>query len=279
MKKLIPFLILLSTPLIGQTLDTIDGIATSSLSKTDGQTIAGASGTSPGTTNLYGAWGFDDASGTMQDSHTTNNDITAQGTPNYSQTALTNGTSVYFDTGDSGYNIDDAGQEAGSNEFVVALALKLGSVAADEYIVSKWNPTGDQRSWLVRYNNTNSSFEFLLDGDGASGGEFSVETSTTVPDATSTFFLIASFDNSANTLDLWVSDDGAAWEKNTTSSVTSNPYDGTADFIFYGRPSAAHVGDGTVDDAFYWVGADVAFTDDNATWMLNGGSWRTYSDL
>ena len=40
MKKLIPFLILLSTPLIGQTLDTIDGIATSSLSKIDGQTVA-----------------------------------------------------------------------------------------------------------------------------------------------------------------------------------------------------------------------------------------------
>jgi hypothetical protein len=273
MKRLVGILLLLGVAL------TQSGSVTQYHAVVARKKAAGGGGTSPGTTNLYGAWSFDDASSPMQDSHTTNNDITGQGSPSYSQTALTNGTSVYFDTGDSGYNLDDAGQEAGSNDFVVALALKLGSTAGDEYIVSKWWPTGGNRSWLVRYNNTNSSFEFLLDGDGASGGEFSVETSTTTPDTTSTFLLIASFDNSANTLDLWVSDDGAAWEKNTTSSVTANPYDGSAGLHFFGRNSGTHVGDGTADDAFYWVGADVAFTDDNATWMLNGGSWRTYSDL
>lgn len=70
MKKLIPFLILLSTPLIGQTLDTIDGIATSSLSKIDGQTIAGGGSGAPawgtygtGTGEILFAWDGSSSSG------------------------------------------------------------------------------------------------------------------------------------------------------------------------------------------------------------------------
>lgn len=203
--------------------------------------LAGAACAQVATTNLQAYWKFDSAN-ILADAHgsntLTNNGTTGTTTGKINEAGSFNGTTQYLSIA------DNAALSMGDINFSVACWVYLSSTAADQYIVSKYTTTGNQREYAIQYVNATGSFRFLVSSAGTSGVLVDGPGSMT----TGTWYFVAGGHN-ATSNDIWISVNAAT---PVTASHSTGVFDGTSEVNIGARPTAASLLTGRVDEASIW---------------------------
>jgi hypothetical protein len=236
-------------------------------------------GTSPGTTNLLAWWSLDETSGTRQDSHTGNRDMSVQGTPSYTTgkknnagtIAVTNGAGSYFYCNDGGALNCNAGES-----ITVAGWMYFNSMPSNHgYPVTRWGNGGPNTDWaFVVPNNGALTFSVGRDPSNQSDAVLSAGTIT----SGAWYFFVGIFDHTVGTHGtVYVSANNgtkgstalpSAKRVGTVSAVAIGDLSHTA--IAYGNMA------GAVDEVCVY---QRVLTDDELAWLYNNGAGRAYSEL
>ena len=233
-------------------------------------------GTSPGTTNLLAWWSLDETSGTRQDSHTGNYDMSVQGTPSYTTgkkgnagtVAVVNGAGSYFYYSDSGNALDCP---AGSS-ITVACWVKLNNLPSNNaYPVSRWGSTGD---WTL---NINSNGALLAQAARSDGTETAQTANSSIASGT-WCFCVLKFDHTVGThgtVYASVNNGTPVSAALTTAKIAT-----AGVFLSIGDLGHTTVGYGNMSGAVDEVCVyGRALSDDELAWLYNEGAGRAYSEL
>lgn len=219
---------------------------------------------SPGTMGLVSWWALGEASGTRNDSHSTNH-LTPVATPGSATGKVGNALSLV---------------SASDQYLTIPAASQTGLGSAGSFAFGLWlKPTA--------YSATNTTF--ICSKRDGSAAEFTMTTSA--GSAILHFYLATGFSpqiSGAFAADTWmfvvvgynaatgnscISINGAA------PATAARTYAGTASAPFsigYDLSGGLPKWDGLIDEAFYYTRW---LTDDELTWLYNSGSGRTYTDL
>lgn len=173
-------------------------------------------------------WNLDESSGTRIDSPGSSN-LTENGTISSNATGGPDGgPCAIFDGGSANYLsiVDNAIVSVGDRDYSWAGWLYIDDLARLQTIMGKWTTTGNNREFIMDWQNGSTKMRLLSDADGATGNTTSMlETTTAVSQAT-WHFVVAWHDAAANTINMQF-DNGSI---NTLSTIGAGIHDGTAYF-------------------------------------------------
>lgn len=220
-------------------------------------------------TGLVSVW-LTDSSGLTTDLHGSNT-LTNSGV---SSTTLVQGDAGDFEASESDYEyITDASQSGLdlTSDMTVALWLRLES-QVQTALVSKWNGSGDQRSFFCEYDHPNTELRFWNSDDGTDAGVTSIGISQTLSAATN-YHLVWVYDASAGTCQIYVNGSSIG----TGSSLNTSTYNSTSSFAIGARYSNAgspiSFTDGIVNQVCVW---NTTLTSGNVSTLYNSGSGIPY---
>lgn len=225
-------------------------------------------GTSPGTANLIAWWGFEDASGNLLDDHTTNVDLTASGTPTYSQTGLVNNAITFTGSNPDYFSLNNATET---------------NVEAYPYSFGGWFKTSTASDMTIYYHGRDdvvNNFTYL---EVTSAGEVQFTTRNSYIDTISTSG--GSFNDGSWHLIIMVLVSGEErymYIDNVQyggGGRTNIVFNAGWDDITIGRrgdSTPSNPFTGTLDEAFFF---DDELTSDELTWLYNNGNGRDFGDL
>ena len=163
--------------------------------------------------------------------------------------------------------VDSVALSAGDIDFTIAGWMKLESVASSNAI-GKWNATGNQREWFLRYSTTTAAFEFLASSDGIAS---TTVTASNFGAATAGpwYYVIAWHDAANDLIGIQVN--------NTTPNTVSHAagvFDSTSAFQL-GRIGVVTTSDwdGLIDEVSFWKRL---LTADEKTALYNSGDGLAY---
>ena len=227
--------------------------------------------------NLQAFWELGEASGTRNDSHSTNHltDINTVGSA-----AGKVGTAADFEFDSSEYLsiADNAALSMGDIDFSIALWVYLESKpAADNYILCKYETGTNSREYaILRVNATPTPadrFRFQVSLTGSSTLAGVSATTFGAPALTTWYFIVAWHSAGANTLNIQIND-------GTVDSVshTGGAFSGTAPFQLGAVKTtvAALFFDGMMDQVGVWKRV---LTSDEKTFLYNSGNGRSYAEI
>jgi len=231
-------------------------------------------GSNPGAAGLESWFTLDEESGTRYDAHG-GNDLAQSG-------------GVGFDTGKKGNAADF--ESSGTDQYLsiadnaslsfVDEALTLGcwvnfeSHAAAMGFVTKYNLTGNDAEYALRYNNSTDRFNLRLSSSGSGTTKDLMASTFGSPSNAVWYFVLAWHDPVAD----------FAYIQINNGTVDSSAYsggmrDGASDFIIGATHNGAgqnnHM-DGLIDEAFVYRRV---LTAAQRTWLYNDGNGRIYSEL
>lgn len=217
---------------------------------------------------LVSYWSLDEASGNAIDSHGSNN-LTDLNTVGSATGKIGNARDFEADNLEQLYCADTASLSGGNTDFTIAAWVKAESLPAGNHtIVAKYNVTGNQREYWLRYDS--GTFTLLVSSDG----------STTTTRRASTFgiatvgnwYYVVAWHDSVNDLI------GLSINNSTPETVahTTGVFDGTGEFCIGSRNPAATVDfwDGLIDEAGFWRRV---LTPAERTDLYNAGAGRDYA--
>lgn len=164
---------------------------------------------------------------------------------------------------------DNAALSMGDIDFTLSCWVYFDSLAADQYIVSKWRQTGNLREYAIRYSQSANFLQFVC---SATGSAVSVSRNFTTLGAPSTgtwYHLVAWHDSVNNTVN--VSGNGGATD---STSYSSGVVDSTAAFRLGARDDAADFTDGRIDAVGVWKRV---LTSAERTALYNSGNGLQWS--
>ena len=217
--------------------------------------------------SLQAYWLLGEASGTRNDSHSTNH-LTDNNT--VTQAAGIQGNAAQFTaaTSESLSIADNAALSMGDIDFTVCCWAYLDSTGVTRDLLTKHMSVGDQRAYRLNIQASNEAF-FYVDPLGTSIGEASILATTFGAWTAATWhFVIAWHDATANTINIQVDNTGV-----NSTAFTLGVFDNTAAFQLgnSGNNDAFH--NGRVDEAAVWKRV---LTADERSYMYNSGLGRTY---
>lgn len=181
----------------------------------------------PGLRGLWGMGAFSDT-GAAFDQSGNGRTLTYNGNPLYNRQGLV----PYIDldgTGDYLSRADEAGLDLTGTEAWVASGLagltvgcwaRLDSIAATAALVSKWNTTGNQRSYLLEYV-TGNGFRMQVSSNGTI-----TDSATATANATaSRWYFVAGRFQPASQVSLWVDD-----TQRDEATILAGAFNSTAEF-------------------------------------------------
>lgn len=240
----------------------------------------GGVGTSPGTTNLLAWWALDETSGTRQDSHTGNYDMSVQGTPSYTPgkkgnagtVSVTNGAGSYFYYTDSGNALDCP---AGSSITACAWVYLSSMPSNNAYPVNRWGEGSSNNSdWGFNIYN-NGRLEFSA---GRNSAQTNATTGAGVITASAWYFITGIFDHTVGTYGtVYISANNGA---QTSAALTSAKVAGSGLPVSIGDLSHTRSTYGNMSGAVDEVCVyQRVLTSDELAWLYNEGNGRAYSEL
>lgn len=219
-------------------------------------------------TGLIAWWDMDEASGTRLDAHTNNYDLTDNNTVGSASGKINNG-AEFIGTNSEYLSYPD------TNDFDVTTGESFTWVG--------WFKPGDiggQQTYITKGpGNVPASHPYFLDTDAvtattATMNFFAVDG--TVVSTSSGFiqegvwyFVVAWFDNAANTINLQINNGTVL----TTSSVTAEPVSNSSPLRVGTSGSVAHFFDGIMDAVSFWKRV---LTAEERTYLYNSGNGRAY---
>lgn len=222
--------------------------------------------------NLISYWSLEEASGSRADATATGNTLTDNFTVTQQTGKIANCAQLTAANSEYLSRADNASLSTGNIDFSVAAWVYLDSIV-NGTIASKWVITGNQREYLLFYNNTdhapNNRFSLLVSATGTSTIGIVDATSFGAASTATWYFVVAWHDSVADTINICVND-------GTVNSVahTTGVFDGTGAFDI-GRIANLYFWNGRIDEVAFakrvWTAAEI-------TWMYNGGAGRSYAD-
>jgi len=200
-------------------------------------------------TNLEGYWKLDEASGNRADSSVNGNTLTDNATvSNVAYDYWSTGeNSADFETGNSEYlSITDASQTGLdiTSDLSIAGFVRPESVGAARAILTKWNTTGNQRSYLLRISSGNA-LQLLLSNAGSATDVTATSTGTVSAGKWQHFAV--TFNNTDNWVVLYL--DG---NFDSATAYTSAIFNSTADFNLGAVVGTSEFFDGLLKDVAIW---------------------------
>lgn len=224
---------------------------------------------SPGTGTLAGYWKLGDGGPTWVDS-TGTTDLTENGTITAVTGKVEN--AADFESSDGADYLsggDTAALEFAGSDFTIAGWVNVENIAI-RTIVAKYNTTGNQREYALRFNNTPNPdvFQFIVSNDGTATNILSASTHG-APSTGSWYFVVAYHDNGT---EIGISVNDGAFD---TAAHTTGVFAGSATFCI-GAWDTGNYWDGQIDEVGIW---NRLLTAAEITWLYNSGNGRTYEDL
>lgn len=222
-------------------------------------------------TNLVSYWKLDEASGTREDIHSTN-DLTDNNTVGVATGKINDGAD--FEYANSEYlSITDASQSGldGMSELSISCWFNQESVSSTyPSIVGKWSETSNQRAYIIA--NVGGSVYFYHSSDGGNGNLRSVNGGAI--GTGSWYHVVGTFKSGTDNLKIYLNGSFVAQD----TPIGSTVYNGTAGFQI-GKadgPFAAasdQYFDGIIDEVGVW---NIALTADEVTALYNSGNGLAY---
>lgn len=216
---------------------------------------------------LISYWKLDEASGNALDAHGANELTQISGVG--AGTGKINGART-FNAGTQRLNIaDNAALSVGDIGFTFAGWVNIDTKGADRGIVGKWNATGNQREYTLRFNNATDRFTFFVSSNGSTNSNVS---SAGAPTLSTWYFVVIWHDPIANTINLQVNNGTVQ-----STSHSTGVFNGTAPFQLGGNDSGAtqYFG-GMLDEWGFWK---AVLTADQRTALYNAGAALSYGDF
>lgn len=154
----------------------------------------------------------------------------------------------------------------------VAAWVYLDDKSATRQILGTYVTAADERSFELRYDQSNDAFRILVSADGTSGKSTAVEETTLgSPSVDTWYFVQAYFDIAANGGDgeVGIRVNDGAWDTETPDSGENGIHPSSADFEIGGRGSGGTM-DGRIQDAMIFAAAK-STADMNAIYNSGGG--------
>jgi hypothetical protein len=230
-----------------------------------------AGGSDPLYTNLVAFYKMDEASGDRADSVgsytlTDNNTVT-------SLTGL-----VYANAGDfeaaNNESLHNATLSLGDTDWAIGLWLNFESLNTHRELVARWNTTGNQRSFELRYNSGTSRLRWSVSNDGTNV-PVTLDNAALGAPSTGTWYFTIVYHDATNNLAGIVTNAGTA---NTTAHATG-VFGGTSNFrVGQNDVNTAGVGmDGLIGPVMVWN--NYIPDSDDRTWLYNAGAGRTLAEM
>jgi len=155
-------------------------------------------------------------------------------------------------------------------DWTIAAWVNLESIATSQYLVSKWNTTGNQRSYGLIYNTGTTNFEVLASSAGTSATTTTLPASTFGTPSTGVwYFIVARYDATGDQLAISVNAGTV-----DTASHSGGVFDSTAAFRLGARGDGTLNLDGLLDEVGIWLRR---LSDAEVTELYNSGSGRDYA--
>lgn len=218
------------------------------------------------TDNLVSFWELGEASGTRNDSHSTNH-LTDNNT--VAQAAGKVGNAADFEADNTEYlsHASNAALQMGDIDFTICAWVNPESLSSTMSVVSKDDDAASSRDYT--FDISSSVARFYINGGGAN----EVDSTTTLSTAT-WYFICVWHDAAANTVNVQVND-GTAESASTGGTV---PDTSAAEFRIGAREYAANENyfDGLIDQVGIWKRT---LTAGERTTLYNGGAGISYATL
>lgn len=198
--------------------------------------------------NLISYWRLNEASGTRNDSHglnhlTDNNTVTRVNGKQSSAAEFVAANNEYLSIA------SNASLQVGDIDFTVCGWVYLSNKTNFQTLFSKYLSAGDQRQWLVDYNQTSDRFRLLVSSDGTASiiGQILADSFGS-PSATTWYFICTWHDSINNTLNIQINN-GSISSVSFSTGVFAN---GTGDFMIGGSANFSNSTNGYIDEVGFW---------------------------
>lgn len=142
---------------------------------------------------------------------------------------------------------DNAALSTGDIDFTASGWVYFDSFSTFVNILGKWNTTGDQREWILYWDNAAGKFHFAVSSAGTvQQGDVTADSAGTISTG-QWYFVVVWHDASANTTNIQVNNGTA-----TTTSYSLGVFNSTAAFQISGAGGAVNTFDGRVDDVRFY---------------------------
>lgn len=231
----------------------------------------------PNINNFIAWWALDEKSGNRADSI---GSFTLTDTNTVLFGAGIKGNAGDFETSNSECLIGNDWQQFEINSRSVSMFgwYKGEAEGSDATIIGKWDVTGNQREWMLRYENGIDDFEFFVSSNGT-GTSSPIKSALNVV-AGQWYGVGLVWDQPNEMLYLYVYDVTASTLYPYSVSYTSGFFEGTAKlcigaYLAGGSPDGSKM-DGLLDEICF---AHDVWTQENIEWLVNDGVGRTYDEL
>jgi concanavalin A-like lectin/glucanase superfamily protein len=222
------------------------------------------------TTDLQAFWELEEASGTRDDAHSTNdladNNTVTSGTGKV-------GTAASFASANSEFLsiADNAPLSGGNVDFTICAWVKMASKTGYQAFVAKTGGS-ENAEYELGYDQPADRFAFQATGDANWANKSSAIDAVLGSPSTGTwYFLIGYHDAATDVVGVRINNGSATTAaltigvSNTNASFRIGSWDGNFSFV-----------DGLVDQVGFWRRL---LTSDEQTWLYNSGSGRSYADI
>lgn len=160
---------------------------------------------------------------------------------------MANTHSIALATASSQYlSVADTASLSITGDLTLEMWVKFESLTTTNHLLSKYNPTGDQRGYTMHTDGT-SGIRFVTSTDGTAGTVVSTALAYTF--STATWYHIALvYTASAGTAQVYINGSSIG----TMTSQNTSLYDNTSDFAIGSRGDGAEYFDGLIDDVRVW---------------------------
>lgn len=227
------------------------------------------------TDSLEAYWTLDEASGTRVDSTANGNDLTDNNTVTSAAGIINNGADFERNNTEK-LTITDASQTGLdlTSDFTVMNWFKLESTNGEPSFFSKWNATGNQRSFIIGFTNQTN----VQMGASANGSTQLFKNGTVSSVSLGTLYqFFLSYDASAGTADVYIyTTSGTLHDSVTITGLPTSILNSSADFNLGTIQTGASSGqyyDGIQDEVGVW---SRILTSDERTELNNSGAGLAY---
>jgi hypothetical protein len=157
----------------------------------------------------------------------------------------------------------------GDIDFTLACWAKIYTKVAYTLVGKWWPNAGNNREYRLYYSAAADRFRFSVSNDGAAVAEATAD-SLGAPDTNTWYFICGWHDAVNHKIGISVNAGAADLVNHATGVAVKDCYFGIGGYDGGGWL------DGMVDEVAFWKRI---LTDGERTWLYNGGSGRTYSDI
>lgn len=222
------------------------------------------------TDNLVAYWKLDEASGTRNDSHSTNH-LSDSSSTGSATGKISN--AADFESGSNNFLTiaDNAALSGADADRTWAAWVQLESKTTTMVALSKWNATGDQREYQIYYDQAADRFTIAVSSAGTSGTTTTAAANNFGSPSTGTWYWLVGYHDATNDLIGIQVNNGTA----NTASHANGVFNGTSAFNMARQTGGTSIDwDGLIDEAAAW---SRLLTDAEKAALYNAGRGLAYS--